>query len=149
MEQLNFPKYDFRLKKSADASTLIFDESRKKWLQLTPEEWVRQHWIKFLADHKKVPNQLIATEIGITVNDRKKRSDIIVYKNRKIILIVECKRSTVTINQKTLNQILVYNKQYFSKYLILSNGISHKYFMVDYLEKKISEINELPSYNNL
>ena len=96
-----------------------------------------------------MPKPLISTEVGIKVNARNKRSDILVYKENKVILIVECKRSTVPINQKTLDQILIYNKKYFSKYLVLSNGISHKFFMVDYDEKKIVELNELPAYNNL
>ena len=149
MQQLNFPKYNFRLKKSTEDLTLIFDETRKKWLQLTPEEWVRQHWIQFLTEQTNVPKSLIATEVGIKVNTKNKRSDILVYRENKVILIVECKRSTVPINQKTLDQILIYNKKYFAKYLVLSNGISHKFFMVDYHEKKIEEINELPTYNNL
>lgn len=149
MQKLNFPKYHFRLKKSSDDLTLIFDETRKKWLQLTPEEWVRQHWVSFLSDELKAPKPLIATEVGTKINTRKKRSDIIVYKDSKVILIVECKRSSVPINQKTLDQILVYNKNYFSKYLVLSNGISHKIFEVDYDNQKITELNELPMYNNL
>ncbi|MFT6716536.1 MAG: hypothetical protein ACJA0Q_001180 [Saprospiraceae bacterium] len=146
MQRLNFPKFQFRLKKTKDDLTLIFDEIRKKWLQLTPEEWVRQHWISFLTQELGTPNQLIATEVGININTRKKRSDVLVYKDSKVILIIECKRSAVAISQKTLDQILIYNKNYFSKYLVLSNGISHKFFMINYDEKKITELNELPSY---
>ena len=149
MQRLNFPEFQFRLKKTKEDLTLIFDETRKKWLQLTPEEWVRQHWISFLTQELGTPNQLIATEVGTNINTRKKRSDVLVYKDNKVILIIECKRSTVTISQKTLDQILVYNKNYFSKYLVLSNGINHKFFMVNYDEKKITELNELPSYKKM
>jgi hypothetical protein len=149
MQTLNFPKYDFRLKKSREGATLIFDESRKKWLQLTPEEWVRQHWINFLHQDTLTPISMIATEVGTRVNTRNKRSDILVYKNDKVIMIVECKRFSVPINQKTLDQILIYNKNYFAKYLVLSNGISHKFFKVDYEQKNVLELIKLPSYKNL
>ncbi|MFT6747163.1 MAG: hypothetical protein ACJAZ2_001511, partial [Glaciecola sp.] len=111
MQSLNFPKYNFRLKKKEDV-TFIFDVTRTKWLQLTPEEWIRQHWIHFLIDEIKAPIPLIATEIETKINTRKKRSDILVYKDNVVKIIVECKRSNVTINQKTLDQILVYNKSY-------------------------------------
>jgi hypothetical protein len=149
MKKLNFPKYHFRFKKTTDDTPLIFDEVRKKWLQMTPEEWVRQHWIQYLTKDLHVPQTLIGAEIGITVNTRKKRSDIIVYKNEQVILIVECKRSSVKINHKTLNQILLYNKNYQAKYLVLSNGVLHKFFVVDYERHEILEIQNLPEFKNM
>jgi len=149
MQTLNFPKYDFRLKKSDEGITFIFDETRKKWLQLTPEEWVRQHWINFLQQESTTPISMIATEVAVKINARNKRSDILVYKNDKVVMIIECKRPSVPINQKTLDQILIYNKNYFAKYLVLSNGISHKIFTVDYENKSVLELTKLPSYKNL
>lgn len=149
MQKLNFPKYNFRLKKSNDDFTYIFDETRKKWLQLTPEEWVRQHWIYYLIEQKGIPKPLISCEVSTKINSRKKRSDILVYKDSKVQIIVECKRPNVQIDQKTLNQILMYNKSYFAKYLVLSNGVQHKYFIVDYDAQTVNETHELPDYKQL
>lgn len=148
MESLNFPRYQFRLKRSTDDSPLIFDETRKKWLHLTPEEWVRQHWIKFLEQEIKVPKGFISSETGLKINNLNKRTDLLVYKNNSVFLIIECKRPTVPITEKTLNQIIMYNKKYLAQYLVLSNGTNHKYFKINYEEKKIIEVLSLPNYQN-
>lgn len=143
MKPLNFPKYDFRFKKNVDGAILIFDIVRKKWLVLTPEEWVRQHWIHYLINELEVPPANISIESGLAVLERQKRTDLVVYKNNVPQLILECKAPEISINQKVLNQILNYNRVHQAKYLVLSNGLEHLFFEVNY------EISEVLSLNNI
>ena len=146
MQKLNFPTYNFRLRKNKEDLVEIFDPTRKKWLILTPEEWVRQHWIRFLTIELAVPIALIGAETGLKIGERNKRSDVLVFKNGSPILLVECKSHSIPINQAVLNQIISYNSQYQCKFLVLSNGINHKLFEVDYKNSKLNEINELNNF---
>ena len=146
MLKLSFPNYEFRLKKN-DEKRFIFDEIRKKYIELTPEEWVRQNCIKFLINEKKYNSQLISIEKTITINKMVKRFDIIAHDNLgKADLLVECKAPNVMINQKTFDQIITYNKVIKSKYLMITNGIIHYYCMIDKVEKKIRFLKEIPNY---
>lgn len=99
---------------------------RKKYVALTPEEWVRQHWIAFLVRFKNYPKSLIAVEAGLHYNQMSKRADIVVY-NRvgEVYLIVEVKAPTVKLDQDVLNQIAAYHKSMPAKFLVISNGIKH------------------------
>ncbi|HEX3023627.1 MAG TPA: type I restriction enzyme HsdR N-terminal domain-containing protein [Chitinophagaceae bacterium] len=118
---VNYPKHEFRFKKE-DNKEFIFDEVRKQWLRLTPEEWVRQNFLQYLIQSKKYPAALIAIEKEIKLNDLKKRCDIVVYKNEKPWMIVECKEMNVTLNENTIKQILRYNMVMKVDYLIITNG---------------------------
>ena len=148
MLKLNLPDCNFRLKKNADDQVLIFDNARKKWIINTPEEWVRQHWIHFFVNEMQVPISQIASENGFKVVQRQKRSDLQIYKNGQIFLLLECKRSTVPIDDSVLKQAINYNKTIQAPYIILSNGLHHFYFAVNIIEGKVSPIQKLPSYEN-
>ena len=131
MKRLNFPNYEFRLKKEGQ-KRFIFDLIRKKYVQLSSEEWVRQNCIRFLIEEKRISKFSIAIEKEIEFNGIKKRFDIVSYSSEgKINLLVECKASNIEINQKTFDQILIYNKILKSKYLMVTNGINHYYCKIN------------------
>ena len=109
MQQLNLPNYPFRITKN-EKHTLIFDDIRKKEIVLTPEEWVRQHFVQYLIQEKNYPVSLIAIEKQLTINNRKKRTDILLFsKNGTPDIIVECKAPHIKINQDTFDQTARYN----------------------------------------
>ena len=131
MKRLNFPNYEFRLKKEGQ-KRFIFDLIRKKYVQLNSEEWVRQNCIRFLIEEKRINKYSIAIEKEIEFNGIKKRFDIVSYSSEgKINLLVECKAPNIEINQKTFDQILIYNKILKSKYLMVTNGINHYYCKIN------------------
>lgn len=121
MIKIDFPQHPFKIKHEENKD-FIFDEVRKKWIVLTPEEWVRQNFIQYLIQTLKIPASLIAVEKQIQLNDIIKRCDIIVYKNVQPFMIVECKEQTTPISEKTLLQILNYNQKLNVKILVLTNG---------------------------
>ena len=145
MLNLAFPKYEFRLKE-VNQKKFIFDEIRKKYIQLTAEEWVRQNCIKFLISKKKYNKDLISVEKKINLsNSISKRFDIVIYnKNAECELLVECKAPNIEINQKTFDQIFKYDTMLNAKFLMLTNGINHYYCKVDKLNKKIFFLKNLP-----
>ena len=145
MIKLNFPNYEFRLKKEGQ-KRFIFDLIRKKYIQLTSEEWVRQNCIRFLIEEKKINRFSIAIEKEIEFNGLKKRFDIVSYSSEgKINLLVECKAPNIDINQKTFDQILIYNKILKSKYLMVTNGIIHFYCKVNDEKNNIKLLANFPS----
>ena len=146
MLKLSFPNYEFRLKK-IDEKRFIFDEIRKKYIELTSEEWVRQNCIKFLINEKKYKSQLIAVEKKISLNNLTKRFDIIAYDNNgDPNLLVECKAPNIAIRQETFDQILSYNRVINSKYLMITNGIIHYYCKIDNIDNKINFLKDIPNY---
>ena len=131
MIKLNFPNYEFRLIKDGQ-KRFIFDLIRKKYIELTSEEWVRQNCVQFLIEEKKINRFSIAIEKEIEFNGLKKRFDIVSYSSEgNINLLVECKAPNIEINQKTFDQILIYNKILKSKYLMVTNGINHYYCKIN------------------
>ena len=146
MVKLNLPEYNFKLKKQND-TVQIFDVIRKKYVTLTPEEWVRQHTINYLVHHKNYLASHIAVEKSLEFNGQTKRTDIVVYnKNLQTpFLIVECKAPEVKITQQTFNQIALYNMQLSANYLMVTNGINHFYCQINYTTKEIIYLKELPS----
>ena len=146
MERLNLPTYNFKLKNSQN-KTLIFDKLRKKYVVLTPEEWVRQHFVHFLMDKKKYPETLIAIEKQLIINNLKKRTDILIFNtNGNPEIIVECKAPSVKISQETFDQIARYNIKLNAKFLIVTNGITHFYCQMDFNNKTYIFLKDLPSY---
>ena len=146
MLKLSFPNYEFRLKK-IDEKRFIFDEIRKKYIELTAEEWVRQNCIKFLINEKKYKSQLIAVEKKIILNNLTKRFDIIAYDNNgDPNLLVECKAPNIAIRQETFDQILSYNRVINSKYLMITNGIINYYCKIDNIDNKINFLKDIPNY---
>ncbi|GAA4272283.1 type I restriction enzyme HsdR N-terminal domain-containing protein [Aquimarina gracilis] len=146
MQKLNFPAYQFRFK-SSENKVSIFDRIRKKFIVLTPEEWVRQHIISYLIDEKKYPESLINVEKLIKVNDLSKRYDVIVFKpNGDIFLIVECKSHSVKITQEVFDQIARYNLALNAEYLMITNGLNHYYCQMDYMDQRYTFLKDIPNY---
>lgn len=146
MIQLNLPQYKFKFKNSEN-KTLIFDKIRKKYIMLTPEEWVRQHYVSFLIEEKKYPASLIAIEKKLTVNGLTKRSDILVFNTKgEPEIIVECKSPSVKITQDTFDQIARYNLKLNANYLIITNGLQHFYCKIDFQRERYAFLPEIPDY---
>lgn len=146
MKQLNFPSCDFTIKRDDD-QLFIFDEVRKKWIVLTPEEWVRQHVVFYLVGQKKYPASLIAIEKSIKVNTRTKRFDIACYNNKaEPVVLIECKAPEVKINQSTMDQALRYNSKIQAPCIVLTNGLDLVCAMIDFESKKVSYVTDIPSY---
>ena len=149
MEKLNFPVFSLHIK-SRENKHFIFDLVRKKWLVLTPEEWVRQHCIHYLINEKGYPLGLIQVEKKLKVNKLEKRYDIVVFnKEGAINLLVECKRTNVPITQKTFDQIAQYNLTLNSKYLMITNGLDHYYCQMDFKQKRYIFLKDLPLFKSL
>ena len=147
MYKLNFPLYQIPLK-NKENKTLVFDSIRKKWLKLVPEEWVRLNCIEFLINEKKISRSLISVEKEFKLNNLKKRFDIVVFnKKGEIYLLVECKAPNVKISQSVFNQITKYNLVLKSKFLMISNGINHYFFSMNFESQKIEFLKELPYYD--
>ena len=146
MQKLNFPKYNFRFK-SNENKTLIFDIIRKKFVVLTPEEWVRQHAIHFLISEKKYPAAHINVEKQLQLNDTVKRYDIVVFnKDGSIQIIAECKAPSIKTSQQTFDQIARYNLALKSETLMVTNGLEHFFCKMDFENKKYLFLKDLPSY---
>ena len=147
MQLLNFPRYTFRVKNNENR-TLIFDDIRKKFVVLTPEEWVRQHVVHFLIQDKNYPRSHINVEKQITLNGLKKRYDIVVFKpNGELDILVECKAPEITISQTTFDQIAQYNFKLNAKYLMVTNGLSHYYCQTDFVAEKYEFMQEIPDFS--
>jgi hypothetical protein len=146
MVKLNLPDFDYKLKK-ADGKVWIFDGIRKKYLVLTPEEWVRQHFIHFLIAEKKYPRSLIRVEGGLTYNQLAKRSDIVVYDREGMPwMIVECKSPDIKLSEVTLRQASAYNMTLKAKYVTISNGMALYCAMVDHASSSIEALTALPDF---
>lgn len=144
MDTLNLPKYQFRTK-NEDGKTYILDEQRKKYVRLTPEEWVRQHMVKFLTNSKKYPSQLIVNEGIVELNGMSKRFDTVIYDRQgKPQLIAEYKAPSVKITQKTFDQIASYNMKLHVDYLLVSNGLSHYCCKVNWENNQYTFLQEIP-----
>lgn len=147
MQDLNFPAYTFRLKNSEN-KPFIFDEIRKKFIRLTPEEWVRQHTVKHLIDKYNYPISLINVEKELTLHQVKKRYDAVVFnKDGSIHLIVECKAPQIRITQETFDQIARYNLSLQASYLFVTNGLQHYYCQLDYEAEKYHFLKDIPLYS--
>lgn len=146
MQQLAFPAYSFRVK-SSENKTTIFDVIRKKFVVLTPEEWVRQHVVHFLIEERNYPKSLINVEKVIKVNGTIKRYDVVVFKpDGSIFLLVECKAPKVKITQHTFDQIARYNLTLKGEYQMVTNGLEHYYCQIDYQAENYQFIPEIPLY---
>lgn len=149
MFQLNFPKYSFKVK-TIENKRLIFDSCRRKYVPLTPEEWVRQNMVQFLIHEKKFPQSWIGNEVTVELNQMKKRCDTVVFdQNSKPLLIAEYKAPNVTITQETFDQIATYNFKLKVNYLIVSNGLSHYCCKINYDEQKYLFLKEIPTFEML
>jgi hypothetical protein len=142
MIKIEYPAYQPKIK-IQDGKELILDEVRKKWVVLTPEEWVRQNFLQYLIHVKKYPASLIAVEKEIRLGDLKKRFDIVVYdKHTKPWMIIECKEMNVALDKAVLDQVLRYNMVMQVPYLVITNG---SYCMaISSANNQMTELDELP-----
>lgn len=149
MRELNLPYYPFKLKSDGN-KYLIMDELRKKYLVLTPEEWVRQHIIQYLINFKNYPKGLISLEKGLRVNDLLKRTDVLVYdQHGNPVLLIECKAPEVKITQDVFDQAARYNSVYKLRYMIVSNGLEHFCAEIDHDTSKYKFLNDIPSFSTI
>ncbi len=149
MEQLNLPQYPMKIKEEG-GKYFIFDSIRKKYLVLTPEEWVRQNFIQFLIQEKGFPASLIAIEKGLRLNELQKRADAVVSDNNGLpIVLIEFKAPSVKITQETFEQIGRYNSIFKVPYLIVSNGLEHFCAKIDFQKNSFEFLEDVPAYKKL
>ena len=149
MLALNLPPYQYKIS-NKNGRRCIFDPIRKKYVALTPEEWVRQHFVNYLISCKGYPLGLTANEVQVNLNGTKKRCDTVVYNNRLVPLaIVEYKAPTVEITQMVFDQITRYNIVLRVKYLIVSNGLNHYCCKIDYETNSYIFLPDIPCYEDL
>jgi hypothetical protein len=141
--KIAYPPQRFRIKEEG-TKEFIFDEFRKLWVRLTPEEWVRQNFLQYMVQTKHYPASLIAVETEIRLNDLRKRCDIIVYKDAKPWMIVECKEMNEPLNEAVLQQVLRYNISIPSVYLVITNGTNTNGWHLH--EGRSDSLIELPSW---
>ena len=148
MQPLNLPTYTFKIK-SKENNYAIFDIIRKKYMVLTPEEWVRQHIVHYLIEEKKYPISLIAVEKKLTINNLTKRTDVLVFNTLGLPeIIVECKAPSVKITQDSFDQIARYNLKLKANYLIVTNGLTHYFCKMDLENECYIFLEDIPNYAN-
>jgi hypothetical protein len=148
MQELNLPQYPIKIKEEGGVK-YIFDAIRKKYLVLQPEEWVRQNFIQFLIHEKKYPASLIEIEKGLKLNELKKRVDVLIHKDSKPIVLIECKASNVKINQEVFEQIARYNNVFKVPYLLVTNGLEHYCAKIDVERSSFEFLEDIPNYSEL
>lgn len=149
MKLLNLPNFDYKVK-STNGGLQIFDMIRRKYVALTPEEWVRQHIINCLTTTLNFPQSLLSVEKTIKVNALSKRYDIVAYSNSaQPILLVECKAPDISISQKSFDQVFRYNLTLKVSHLIVTNGIQHYCGKIDFEKNKFEFLKEFPNYNEI
>ena len=149
MFRLNLPQYEIKISEK-DGKRMIFDFLRRKYVALTPEEWVRQHFVHFLIEHKGYPKGLIGNEIELQIGAKRLRCDSILYnKMAQPQMIIEYKAPTIPIQQKVFQQITTYNLLLKVDYLIVSNGIQHYCCKMDYDNQKCLFLKDIPKYEKL
>ena len=149
MQELNLPKYEIRIGRK-DGRLTIFDFLRRRFVALTPEEWVRQHFTHFLVEHKSYPQGLLANEVELSVGDKSLRCDSVLYdRELRPRMIVEYKAPHIKLTQKVFQQIATYNLLLHVDYLVVSNGIEHHCVKMDYENEKYLFLEDIPEYKNL
>ena len=149
MMQLNLPTYEYRLREQ-NGRQQIFDVLRRRYVALTPEEWVRQHFVHYLIEHKGYPKGLLANEVELRVGEKHLRCDTVLYdKALHSKIIVEYKAPEIAITQKVFNQITVYNMLLHVDYLIVSNGMQHYCCQMDYEQNRYTFLSDIPNYDQL
>ena len=149
MFRLNLPQYAIKIGEK-DGKRTIFDFLRRKYVALTPEEWVRQHFTHFLTEHKGYPKGLMGNEVELHIGDKRLRCDTVLYNmSAQPRMIIEYKAPNIEIQQKTFDQISAYNLLLHVDYLIVSNGLQHYCCKMDYEGQKYVFLQDIPDYENL
>jgi hypothetical protein len=149
LKQLNLPEYSFKIT-GEEGKEMILDPLRRKYVKLTPEEWVRQNFIQYLISEGKYPAGLISVEVYFRINKLKRRLDVLVH-NRlgEPVLMVECKRPDVEIDDKVFDQIVTYDMKYKVPYIVVTNGMHHYACKIDFKEMKYEYLLVIPLYEDL
>ncbi|MBL0739614.1 type I restriction enzyme HsdR N-terminal domain-containing protein [Chryseolinea lacunae] len=146
MVQLNLPSFEYVLKQE-EGKVLILDIIRKKYLMLTPEEWVRQHFLNYLIQNLRYPRSLIKVEGGLQFNKLQKRSDIVVFNRQgNPWMVIECKAPDLTLSQNTIRQASVYNHTLRAQYVVITNGLQHICCVTDWTNNTTQVLAEMPAY---
>ncbi|MBP6197417.1 MAG: type I restriction enzyme HsdR N-terminal domain-containing protein [Fermentimonas sp.] len=149
MYSLNLPTYEAKIRKNSNGLE-IFDPLRRKYIALTPEEWVRQHFVNYLINYKNYPASLMANEAGIKLNSLTRRCDTVVYNNQlEPLMIIEYKESKVQITQNVFDQVVRYNTVLKVPYIVVSNGISHYCCRMNYEDQSFEYLTDIPEYQSL
>ena len=149
LPDLNLPPYDFKIREDG-GKAMIFDPIRRKYVRLTPEEWVRQHFVQYLVQDLGTPPALVAIEGGFTYQGMPRRADVVVHDRRgQPLLMVECKAPSVEVRQATFNQVARYNKVVRARYLVVTNGQVHYACLLDREQHTYRFLDDLPSYDEL
>ena len=149
MYRLNLPTYAIKIGEK-DGKRTIFDFLRRKHVALTPEEWVRQHFVHFLTEHKGYPTGLLANEVELRCGDKRLRCDTLLYsRDLQPRMIIEYKAPTIPLQQKTFDQITVYNLLLHVDYLVVSNGLQHYCCRMDYDLHQYQFLQDIPDYQEL
>ena len=147
--RLNLPPYAFRTSQK-EGKSLIFDAFRHRWVRLNPEEWVRQHIIRYLVEEKHFPASLISVERSLRFNQQDFRADAVIFSTAgKPLLVVECKAPEVAVSQKVFNQIVRYNFEFQVDFLIVTNGMSHYCCKIDKQNQTYDFLKEIPDYREI
>jgi hypothetical protein len=150
LDKLNLPEYPFLIFKSGEDSWQIFDDFRKRKIRLTPEEWVRQHILRFLIEEKGVPRSLISVEAGVKINRLDRRYDAVIYdRSASPLVLIECKAPGISIHQSTFNQIVAYNTSLRTKYMLVTNGLKHYFCKIDPAEHRYIFMEDIPHFDSL
>lgn len=141
MISIDFPSHTLKIKQE-EGKEYIFDIIRKKWMRLTPEEWVRQNFLQYLVQEKNYPSSLIAVEKEIKLGELKKRCDIVIYKNQKPWMVIECKEPGISLKDMVWEQVLAYNITLQVTYIIITNGNETLGFEIN--EQQVKAVESMP-----
>jgi predicted type IV restriction endonuclease len=149
MLALNLPTFELKMKDDGSKKS-IFDIIRRKYVALTPEEWVRQHFVHYLMEQLGYPQELLANEVEVSLNGMSRRCDTVLYnRDLEARMIVEYKAPSIPITQNVFNQIMRYNMVLHVDYLVVSNGIDHYCCKMDYSTNSYTFLTEIPKYEAL
>ena len=147
--QLNLPPFDMKLSGTRERMK-VFDILRRRYVALTPEEWVRQHFVNYLINHLGYPAPLLANEVQLTVGEKHLRADTVLFsRDMRPRMIVEYKAPSVAITPDVFNQIAVYNTLLHVDYLVVSNGVEHYGRRIDYTTGQAVSLDNIPTYDML
>ena len=149
MYRLNLPQYEIKITRQ-QGKPFILDTLRRRYVSLTPEEWVRQHFVHFLTGHKGYPPSLLANEVELRIGDKRLRCDSVLYNTAaQTVMLIEYKAPTVALSQKVFDQITAYNMLMHVDYLIVSNGLQHYCCRMDYENHTYTFLRDIPHYSEL
>ena len=151
MTPLNLPPFSIQLRKTSDDTLCVFDPQRKRWIKLTPEEWVRQHFINYLVHHKGYPQSLLANEVSLSLGGITRRCDTVLYHREGLRprMVIEYKAAHVPITEAVFHQACAYNSKLRADYVVVSNGITHYVCEIDHTNHTFRYLPEIPNYKEL